>query len=932
MEIMNFFSKLSIVYILTAMQFNFCAIYYIDAEYGKDEWNGKFSAWQSDNNGPWQTLSKVNGTVLSPGDFVLLKSGNIWREKLILQSGDSTGYITYSSYGNGGKPQIRRSILANNESQWININGNIWELDAEFPLNSDVAFISFNNNSQIGVKVWEASNLDTQNEFWTDETNNNRTKIYSAANPAALFNDIEVIIHEEGIRGNAKTAYVILENLHVCYCGWSGIELSDETHDVIIRNCDVSYIGGGHQNGSVNVRNGNGINTQVRAHDIVVEGCRIKECYDSGIALQGYWAGGLEVNNIYIHHNIIRNCEYSFEFWGAATNSFIHDIFFENNTCVYAGYGWSHTQRPDPKGTHIQNWRFNGETARINIRNNIFYEAQETLIRTGCKTGTKPGIYYNNNVFFKTTGDIAPYAWLWIYNGITYDYLLNESSDWQIETGWDRDSIFTDPKMADAENENYRLLDTSLCKNRGSDTGYLWDINATCIYRDIAYDLGAYEYINWRGTKNTFIDNFDNRKWNISDYNPNFWNYVTDNSAVKEIKEENGFLFFHNFGTDAAANLQSYIRRNINPDLDFFTNPLLFTVKGLNIKTENMDPAQAVTWILFPSETKDSYNCNDALRVEIKGDMSYSLAKKVNTSASGVYTILNSGNLQSLPVDISLSIDSKGYLLNFISDDEIISASGNHGISAADWNSDGSALFLQTRRATYTGDMKVYMDSIESVKLLTDDFGNNIVCNSAYETNFWYASIPTASRNIRETGSFVILSNFGPDVQINQLRSPLLPDINFFNSTTQVVVDGISMSGSALSNMRMLFISILSEENSSYNADDKIRVDIYGNNMVKLYMKVNGPGAVLAAADTLPALPHKIVCRIDKKYYDITFYCNDITRTFSGEHGITVADWGLPGSLMTGDSCFSLESKRGDTSGNTAEVKINSVSFSREYK
>ena len=41
----------------------------------------------------WKTIEKTNSAKLNPGDSVLLKRDNVWREQLIPQSGDETGYI-----------------------------------------------------------------------------------------------------------------------------------------------------------------------------------------------------------------------------------------------------------------------------------------------------------------------------------------------------------------------------------------------------------------------------------------------------------------------------------------------------------------------------------------------------------------------------------------------------------------------------------------------------------------------------------------------------------------------------------------------------------------------------------------------------------------------------------------------------------------------
>lgn len=416
----------------------FASSYYVDATFGNDSNVGT-------HDQPWETVNKVNSFSLLPGDIVFFKRGEVWREKLVVKSGSAAAYITYGAYGIGAKPQIQRSISANSTTQWINKGNNIWELTNTFPVNSDVGNIVFMKNKGFGVKVWSENDLDTQGEYWCDESDNNKTRIYSAGNPASVYDKgIEVCIHEESIRAPNDTSYVIIENLHPCYCAWSGIEISHRSHHIIIRDCDVSYVGGGHQNGSNKVRNGNGINTQNIAHDITIQGCSIYECYDAGIALQGYYKKGLEVYNIYIHDNIIWKCEYSFEFWASADNARLHDIYFENNRCHYAGYGWGHSQRPNRKGNHIMNWVCNGTVDNIFIRNNIFYEANSELGHFGLGA---EGIHLDNNVWHKTSGDQNVFAWRYRWPTGNVYYLLSEFEKWKCDTGWDANSSTNKPAM-----------------------------------------------------------------------------------------------------------------------------------------------------------------------------------------------------------------------------------------------------------------------------------------------------------------------------------------------------------------------------------------------------------------------------------------------------------------------------------------------------
>jgi hypothetical protein len=85
--------------------------YYVDATSGDDLNPG--TSYRT----PWKTLGKVNQTALAPGDWVMLKRGEVWHEQLIVPSSGVYGKkIRFLSYGAAGtsNPLISRSDLYTN--------------------------------------------------------------------------------------------------------------------------------------------------------------------------------------------------------------------------------------------------------------------------------------------------------------------------------------------------------------------------------------------------------------------------------------------------------------------------------------------------------------------------------------------------------------------------------------------------------------------------------------------------------------------------------------------------------------------------------------------------------------------------------------------------------------------------------------------------
>ena len=101
--------------------------------------------------------------------------------------------------------------------------------------------------------------------------------------------------------------------------GFSGTSI----HDVIVQDCDISFIGGTFldydQNGDP-VRYGNGIQFYNSCYNCLVEGCSIWDIYDDGVTNQG---GTGTQHDITYRNNIIGDCaesSFSFQFWYAPSS------------------------------------------------------------------------------------------------------------------------------------------------------------------------------------------------------------------------------------------------------------------------------------------------------------------------------------------------------------------------------------------------------------------------------------------------------------------------------------------------------------------------------------------------------------------------------------------------------------------------------------
>jgi len=87
----------------------YATTYYVDATNGNDFNNGLSPETA------WKTISKVNSMDFKPGDTILFKRGEIWREQLIVPSSGTEGRpITFGAYGEGEKPKITGADIVTN--------------------------------------------------------------------------------------------------------------------------------------------------------------------------------------------------------------------------------------------------------------------------------------------------------------------------------------------------------------------------------------------------------------------------------------------------------------------------------------------------------------------------------------------------------------------------------------------------------------------------------------------------------------------------------------------------------------------------------------------------------------------------------------------------------------------------------------------------
>jgi hypothetical protein len=323
----------------------------------------------------------------------------------------------------------------------------------------DVGNLILNDEAECGVKVFNEAECDGPGKYWYDE-GRSVLRMWCDGNPGERYTRIEAALRQH-IIDETNTSFVTYEGLCLKYGAAHGIG-GGSTHHITARNCDIGYIGGGDQmGGESTVRFGNGIEFWGAAHDNLVEGCRLWQIYDAALTNQNL-GSVVEQRDITYRHNVIWDSEYSFEYWNRPKESVTRNVVFEHNTCVRAGYGWGHDQRPDPSGRHLCFYGSDAQASGIIIRDNVFFEAREHAFSAQWWTRQQlPSLVMDHNLWYQREGQMVAYAHA--------RYTMEQFAAYQAELGLDAGSLVGDPLFRDAAAADFRLAPGSPCIGKGHD-------------------------------------------------------------------------------------------------------------------------------------------------------------------------------------------------------------------------------------------------------------------------------------------------------------------------------------------------------------------------------------------------------------------------------------------------------------------------------
>jgi hypothetical protein len=531
------------------------ATYYVDATDGNDNNNG-FSSETA-----WKTIDKVNASNFEPGDQILFKRGQIWRETLKLSSSGMPGYpIKIGDYGTGEKPIFDGANLI---SQWSYEGSNIWK--AIVPIQPKIVIV----NGFVGTRETSLGNLDFFNEwYWQDGV------LYVFQNK---LNDVEAANRDFCIENTLKD-YVIFENLTLQNANLAGFQ-NDRSKHVAVNNLTVRRIGNGAGRG---IFFGSDSFFDNRGDYGSISNCTLTEIFGDGIFLHRVKYFTIDRNTIYTVYagidgnggdNIqlldcakitISNNWMTQESTTSVKGNIVAEGFsnidanfvIEKNTCLYGNFGiglyqantviiryntfgfhggadWASTINATTsnyknikihhnllyRGTCGINFGTNHTKHNIKILNNTIYGFSKRGIATDEFAGQ-----IKNNIIWGSSSDYSDFHYkLKIKKGGSaisdhnligpegLEFILFGSKSFSsllaftIASGQDQNSLERDPEFIDQLQNNFKLKANSPCIKTGVNVGLSQDIKGDLLLPRKSVDIGCFKYITLNPPKNICI-------------------------------------------------------------------------------------------------------------------------------------------------------------------------------------------------------------------------------------------------------------------------------------------------------------------------------------------------------------------------------------------------------------------------------------------
>jgi len=500
--------------------------YYVDATRGNDRNTGRGTG------APWKTVAKVNShTGFRPGDRILFKRGELWREQLIVAaSGTADSPILFGSYGAGSRPTLKGSVPVANWARTGRIN--CWR--AYLPTSPSQVFF----DGARGIRQAGPANLDRPLEWaWSDSI----LYAYALGDPDEIYTDagIEASVaptsRTEGLVHIKDREYVVVQDLDVTQSYGFGVYIKPLARGITIKGCDVSHsldgglvapaVGaaaasqvtvedclihhnnGGYKEGAPGIATYHEGLTMENVDGFVVRRTRVYDNYMEGVNFKrGARHGVIEYCDLYsndlinlylegatdivIRYNRIYDCTYN-----AGIEFGLETSLFDNDTIrIHHNLFWGNSGAISFWGAAVAT-----QTRNISIDNNTFFNNEFSIRWKSSAAGNFGGTnYIRNNLFWpnhagwsairdQTPGRQA-LAQTFVAHNVFQKIAVTDVTGENV-------AVVDDVRMVSPASHNFHLRAGSPCIDGGMDVGLTRDYDGQVIPQGAAPDVGADEYV-----------------------------------------------------------------------------------------------------------------------------------------------------------------------------------------------------------------------------------------------------------------------------------------------------------------------------------------------------------------------------------------------------------------------------------------------------
>jgi hypothetical protein len=308
---------------------------------------------------------------------------------------------------------------------------------------------------------------------------------------------------------DVRAGWVVVESLRCEQTFEAGVNLREESHHAVVRQCEMTNTGfgvwcGGHDSRVVGnyihdlnmINNTEGGDDDYGACGVVVSGAGHELCYnvmenciapsydyeyDGGVG-EVWSTPDAPVTDCYVHHNRGVGCDGFFEI-GGQQNTAVHRIVMAYNVSVnnrcFGGFHMGGTF-----GVDVRDFR---------IENNTVIEKRTD--RDGVVVWFNNGEPDTGQVIFRNNIVCAENLWeVFTHDGFTHDHNLYSLTNTDAGVVLGDGELLGDPMFADTGNGDYHLLQESDAIDAGTGLGYSTDFEGNTVPWGLLPDLGAYEY------------------------------------------------------------------------------------------------------------------------------------------------------------------------------------------------------------------------------------------------------------------------------------------------------------------------------------------------------------------------------------------------------------------------------------------------------